>query len=156
MQSLLDATQPKGRRYYWKGEYLPRIEPALCEKVIEHAARVQSPYSSVILFQMEGALNQLDRDHSPVGNRDARYLLNIGGAWEKPEDDGVNMEWVRRAWSDMRQFSTGGCYINFLTEDEGTDRVRAALGTAIPRLAQIKSRWDPQNFFRSNRNIRPA
>jgi FAD/FMN-containing dehydrogenase len=42
MQALLDATQPKGRRYYWKSEYLPRVEPALCEKVIEHAARIRT------------------------------------------------------------------------------------------------------------------
>jgi FAD/FMN-containing dehydrogenase len=74
IQSLLDATQPKGRRYYWKSEYLSRIEPALCEKFIEHAAKIPSPHSAVILFQLEGALNRLKEDHSPVGNRDARYV----------------------------------------------------------------------------------
>ena len=156
MQSLLDATQPKGRRYYWKSEYLPRIESALCEKVIEHAAKIRSPHSAVILFQMEGALNRLSQDHSPAGNRDARYLLNITGAWERSEDDGANIEWARRAWNDMRRFSTGGTYVNFLTEDEGADRTEAALGGALQRLAQIKARWDPQNVFRTNRNIKPA
>jgi FAD binding domain/Berberine and berberine like len=157
MQSLLDATQPRGRRYYWKSEYLPRIEPALCEKVIEHAARIRSPHSAVVLFQMEGALNQLSQDHSPVGNRDARYLLNITGSWERPEDDGANIEWVRQTWNDLRRFSTGGTYINFLTEDDGAERVEAALGRpALQRLAQIKSRWDPENLFRTNRNIVPA
>ena len=55
MQSLLDATQPKGRRYYWKSEYLSHVEPELCEKVIEYAARIRSPHSAVILFQIEGA-----------------------------------------------------------------------------------------------------
>ena len=54
LQTLLDATSPKGRRYYWKSEYLPRIEPALCDKVIEHAAAIRSPHSAVILFQIEG------------------------------------------------------------------------------------------------------
>ena len=82
MQSLFDATQPKGRRYYWKSEYLPRIQPALCEKVIAHAARIRSPYSSVILFQIGGALNRMNEEHSPVGNRDAHYVLNIGSSWE--------------------------------------------------------------------------
>jgi FAD/FMN-containing dehydrogenase len=156
MQSLLDATQPKGRRYYWKSEYLPRVEPALCKQVVEHAARIPSPYSSVILFQMDGALNQLRDDHSPVGNRDARYLLNIAGAWENPEDDAKNIAWTRNAWNDMKRFSTGGTYLNFLTEDDAADRMQAALGTAIPRLAQVKSRWDPDNFFRANRNISPS
>jgi len=156
MQSLLDATQPKGRRYYWKSEYLPGIEPALCERVIEHAARIRSPHSAVILFQMEGALNQLGQDHSPAGNRDARFLLNITGAWERPDDDASNIDWVRQAWNDMRQFSTGGTYINFLTEDDGADRTEAALGGAVQRLAEIKARWDPHNVFRTNRNIVPV
>jgi len=156
MQSLLDATQPKGRRYYWKSEYLPRIEPALCEKVIEHAAKIRSPHSAVILFQLAGALNELGEDHSPAGNRDARYLLNIASAWERPDDDASNIAWTRQAWNDMKRFSTGGTYINFLTEDDGAERTEAALGGALQRLAQVKARWDPQNVFRTNRNITPA
>ena len=156
MQSLLDATQPKGRRYYWKSEYLPSVEPALCEKVIEHAARIPSPHSAVILFQVEGALNRLRQDHSPVGNRDARYLLNIASSWERPEDDEPNIEWTRQTWNDLKQFSTGGTYINFLNEDDGTTRTEAALGRALERLGQIKTRWDPHNVFRTNRNIQPV
>jgi FAD/FMN-containing dehydrogenase len=156
MQSLLDATQPKGRRYYWKSEYLPRIEPALCEKAIMHAGRIRSPHSAVILFQIEGALNQLADDHSPVGNRDAHYVLNIAGSWEKASDDEANIAWAREAWSDLRSFSTGGTYINFLTEEEGPERTQAALGRGLERLAEIKAKWDPDNVFRTNRNIKPA
>jgi len=156
MQALLDATQPKGRRYYWKSEYLPRIEPALCQKVIEHAAKIRSPHSAVILFQIGGALNRLDDGHSPVGNRDASYVLNVAGSWEKMDDDGANIEWAREAWNDMKSFSTGGTYINFLTEDEGPERIEAALGHGLARLAEVKARWDPQNVFCTNRNIKPA
>jgi FAD/FMN-containing dehydrogenase len=156
MQALLDATQPKGRRYYWKSEYLPRIEPALCEKAMEHAARIRSPHSAVILFQIGGALNRLDDGHSPAGNRDARYVLNLAGSWENMSDDRANIEWAREAWNDMKSFSTGGTYINFLTEDEGPERTRAALGKGLQRLAEVKARWDPQNVFRTNRNITPA
>jgi len=156
MQSLLDATQPKGRRYYWKSEYLPRIEPALCEKVIAHAARIRSPHSAVVLFQIEGALNQLDETHSPVGNRDAHYVLNVTGAWEQAADDAANIEWTRRAWTDMKAFSTGGNYINFLTDDESPERVEAALGKGRTRLATVKAAWDGQNMFRTNRNITPT
>jgi hypothetical protein len=156
LQSLLDGMQPKGRRYYWKSEYLSRIEPALCETVIEHAARIRSPHSAVILFQIEGALNRLKEEHSPVGNRNARYVLNIAGSWEQAGEDRANIEWAREAWDDMKAFSTGGTYINFLTEDEDPERIEAALGRGLPRLAEVKSRWDPQNLFRTNRNIKPA
>jgi FAD/FMN-containing dehydrogenase len=155
MQSLLDATQPKGRRYYWKSEYLPRVEPTLCNKIIEHAARIRSPYSAVILFQIEGALNRLSEDHSPVGNRDARYVLNLTGSWEQAGDDRANIEWAREAWNDMKSFSTGGTYVNFLTDDESQERIEAAIGKGLPRLAGIKAKWDPQNIFRMNRNIKP-
>jgi len=156
MQSLLDATQPKGRRYYWKSEYLPRIEPALCDKVITHAGRIRSPHSAVILFQLSGALNRLEADHSPVGNRDARYVLNVAGSWEQAADDEANIHWAREAWNDMRSFSTGGTYVNFLTADEAPERMEAALGRSLQRLAEIKARWDPSNVFRTNRNIAPA
>jgi FAD/FMN-containing dehydrogenase len=156
MQSLLDATQPKGRRYYWKSEYLSRVDRELCDKAIEHASRIPSPHSAVILWQMTGALNELADDHSAVGNRDARYLFNIAGAWEQAEDDDANIAWAREAWNDMKRFSTGGTYVNFLTQDESPERVEAALGTAVRRLAEIKARWDPDNVFRANRNIKPA
>ena len=156
MQTLLDATQPKGRRYYWKSEYLPRIEPALCEKAMEHAARIRSPHSAVILFQIGGALSDLEEAHSPVGNRDARYVLNIAGSWERAADDAANIAWARSAWTDMRSFSTGGTYINFLTADEGPERNAAAFGQGLKRLADVKAKWDPQNVFRTNRNIPPS
>jgi hypothetical protein len=156
LQSLLDATQPKGRRYYWKSEYLPRIEPALCDEAIANAAKIQSPHSAVILFPLDGALNRLDNDHSAAGNRDAHYLINITASWEKPEDDQVSIAWARDAWNDIRPFSTGGTYINFLTADEGFERTEAALGKSLHRLAEIKATWDPQNVFRTNRNIKPA
>lgn len=155
MQSLLDATQPKGRRYYWKSEYLSSIEPALCEKAIENAAKIRSPHSAVIFFQIGGALNGLEEEHSPVGNRDARYVLNIAGSWEGADDDKANIEWAREAWKDMKVFSTGGTYINFLTQDEGPERIEAALGKGLQRLAEVKARWDPDNVFRTNRNIKP-
>lgn len=155
MQALLDGTQPKGRRYYWKSEYLPRIESGLCEKFVEHASKIQSPHSAVIFFQIGGALNRIEEAHSPVGNRDARFVLNVAGSWEKAADDKVNIDWATRAWSDMKPYSTGGTYINFLTEDAGPERTEAALGKAIARLGEIKSKWDPQNVFRTNRNIKP-
>jgi Berberine and berberine like len=81
-------------------------------------------------------------------------VLNIASAWERAEDDGPNVEWARSTWRDMRRFSTGGTYINFLTEEEGDDRTRAAYGTNYDRLAEIKRAWDPSNLFRTNKNIK--
>jgi FAD/FMN-containing dehydrogenase len=154
-QSLLDATQPKGRRYYWKSEYLPSLGSEVLAKAVEHLGRVTSPHAGIILFPIGGALGRLPRDHSAVGNRDATFVLNIAASWETADRDAENIEWARAAWRDMRQFSTGGTYINFLTEEEGDDRVRAAYGENLERLIEVKTRWDPENVFRLNKNIAP-
>lgn len=156
IQTMLDVTQPSGRRYYWKSEYLPRAELALGEKLIQNAAKFPSPHSIMFLMHIGGALNSLAADHSPVGNRDARHVVDIMGAWEKADEDAANIAWVRAAWNDARPFSTGGTYLNFLSEDEGHERVEAALGQGLQRLGQIKAKWDPENVFRTNRNIQPA
>ena len=156
LQALLDATQPKGRRYYWKSEYLPGIEPDLLAKQQEHAARIGSPHSAVIVFQLGGAIASRPASHSAVGNRDAAAVLNIAASWEKPEDDVANVEWARSTWRDMQRFSTGGTYVNFLTEEETGARVAAAYGDNWKRLAEIKDAWDPDNVFRMNKNIPPS
>jgi FAD/FMN-containing dehydrogenase len=154
-QALLDATQPKGRRYYWKSEYLAALDPALFARAIEHASRLTSPHSAILLFPLDGATNELPESHSAVGNRDAAAVINIASAWEDPRDDAGNIEWARAAWRDLRGFSTGGTYVNFLTEDEGDERTRAAYRTNYARLAEIKMKWDPENVFRTNKNITP-
>jgi hypothetical protein len=155
-QSLLDATQPRGRRYYWKSEYLPRIEGDLLAKVMEHASRIASPHSAVIVFPLGGAVGSRPADHSAVGNRDAAAVLNIAASWEKEAEDAAHVEWARSTWRDMRRFSTGGTYVNFLTEEETADRVAAAYGENLGRLAEVKARWDRTNLFRVNKNIAPA
>ncbi|HEX7976458.1 MAG TPA: BBE domain-containing protein [Anaerolineales bacterium] len=155
LQSLLDPTQPKGRRYYWKSEYLPELAPEMLAKAVEHAARSPSPHSATVLFPVDGALNHFPVDYSPMGNWDAAMVLNIQASWENAADDQVNIEWTRSAWREMRRFSTGGTYINFLTQEEGEDRIAAAYGKNYGRLAAVKARWDPGNLFRINKNIVP-
>ena len=154
-QSLLDATQPDGRRYYWKSEYLPELTPELMAKLIEHGHRIRSPHSMAGVFQLDGALNRLPGAHSAVGNRDARYVLNFAASWDSEKDDDTHIEWARTSWRDTLEFSTGGTYINFLTAEENSERVRAAYGRNYDRLVEIKRRWDPLNLFRANKNVAP-
>jgi FAD/FMN-containing dehydrogenase len=154
-QSLLDATQPKGRRYYWKSEYLSRLQPELLASTIRHAEAIASLHSAILLFPLDGELNRLPDDHSAAGNRDCAWVFNIAASWEKAEDDNTNIEWARAAWRDMRGFSTGGTYVNFLTEEEGEERIQAAYGKNYQRLVEVKSKWDPDNLFCMNKNIPP-
>ncbi len=154
MQSLLDATQPKGRRYYWKSHYLADIDARMIDLAVAHAARIASPHSAILLFQIDGKLNEEPAGHSPAGNRDAAYVLNIAGSWESAADDAVSIAWARDCFEATRACSTGGTYVNFLTEDEGRERVAAAYSAAdLERLAALKHRYDPGNLFRHTKNV---
>ena len=154
-QSMLDATQPKGRRYYWKSEYLAGLQPELLATAMKHAGSIVSPHSAIILFALGGALGRRKEDHSAAGNRNAAFVLNITASWESAGDDARNIEWARAAWRDLRTFSTGGTYVNFLTEEEGGQRIQDAYGENYERLVDAKTKWDPGNLFRVNKNIAP-
>jgi FAD/FMN-containing dehydrogenase len=154
MQSILDATQPKGRRYYWKSHYLPAVDPKAIDALIDHAGRIGSPHSAILLFQLQGALNELPSEHSPAGNRDAAFVLNIAASWEKAAEDAANLRWARECFEATQTFSTGGTYVNFLTEEEGRERIEAAYGRpTLARLAALKEKVDPDNLFRHTKNI---
>ena len=155
-QSILDATQPKGRRYYWKSEYLAGLTPDLLKGCIKAGETLKSPHSAMILFPMGGAIGQHSNGHSAVGNRNANYVFNVTASWEKPEDDAANIEWARASWNELKRFSTGGTFINFLNDEETGDRIQAAYGSNYERLARVKAAWDPQNMFRSNKNVQPV
>jgi FAD/FMN-containing dehydrogenase len=154
MQALLDATQPKGRRYYWKSHYLAGIEPKAIDVAIEHAACMRSPHSAVIFFQLQGALSELPPEHSPAGNRDAAYVLNVAASWENAAEDEANVRWARDGFEATRDFATGGTYVNFLNAEEGGERIEAAYGRAtLERLAALKMKYDPENLFRHTKNV---
>ncbi len=92
--------------------------------------------------------------HSPAGNRDAAYVLNITGSWENAADDAANVAWARDCFEATRSCSTGGTYMNFLTEEEGRDRIEAAYGPATwTRLAALKRKYDPDNLFRHTKRV---
>ena len=120
-----------------------------------HGRRIVSPHSAILLFPLHGRLSDLPEDHSAVGNRKTATVFNIAGSWDDPSDDDANIGWARDAWEDMSRFSTGGTYVNFLTEEEGDSRIHDAYGDNYARLASIKQRYDPGNVFRTNKNILP-
>ncbi|UCE82190.1 MAG: FAD-binding oxidoreductase [Deltaproteobacteria bacterium] len=156
-QTLFDVAMAPGRHYYWKSHYLPEFPEAAGNVLMEHAAKITSPHSSILVFQLGGALARFGETDSPAGNRDAAYVLNVAASWEDPAHTEEQIAWSRGCWSDMQQFSTGGVNVNFMTGEEGGKRVLAAFGDAnYKRLVEIKNKYDPQNMFRLNQNIPPT
>jgi FAD/FMN-containing dehydrogenase len=155
-QSALDGTQPAGRYYYWKSDYLPGVSEAAQDVILEQTKEFPSAESGLIVFQLGGAAARME-DISAAAHRDAAYVLNVASSCIDPAKIDGCKQWARTAWSAMRPHSTGGAYVNFLTEDEGDDRTMEAYGKEkYDRLAALKAKYDPSNLFKVNRNIRPA
>jgi hypothetical protein len=155
-QRLFDPAFPHGRRYYWKSWKLPPLTDQMIAVIVEHAARITSPFSAVPIFALGGAVARVDEDASAYPNRAAAHDINIVAAWEADDPDPARHRgWVLRLWSAL-QPSACGVYVNFLS-DEPAGSVEAAYGKAkYRRLVLLKRRFDPDNFFRRNHNIPPS
>jgi FAD/FMN-containing dehydrogenase len=157
LQSMLDATEPKGNHYYWRTGFVSELTEELMSTWSELAADCPIPDAQMGVLHVGGALNEHDPDDGAVGNREARFVTGVIGAWEPgtPGAEGFP-QWVRDAWQRLRPFSTGASYINFQTADEGDQRIRDSYGANYDRLVELKRTYDPDNVFRSNRNIPTA
>jgi FAD/FMN-containing dehydrogenase len=156
VQSYLDTTEPKGMHYYWKTDYLAELSDDFLSELAAVFEECPIPNADLGVLHLGGALNERDEDDGAVGNRDARWVFGVKGKWA-PGDPNADAfrQWTRDAWTRLRPFSTGRTYINFQTADEDEDRVRDTYGVNYARLVGVKTTYDPENVFRSNRNVRP-
>ncbi len=154
-QSMLDADAPAGFQNYWKSTYIKDINEGAIEAMLTILPHVPSPRTMVHLQLLGGAVSRVPEDATAFAHRDSPIVMNIVSLWEDVSQNQRNIEWTRRLYEAMAPFSTGGVYVNFLGE-EGEDRVRAAYGPKhYERLAALKRKYDPTNFFRLNQNIKP-
>jgi hypothetical protein len=107
------------------------------------------------LYPIDGAAARVGADDTAWDYRDARYAQVIVGVDPDPARAGELRDWTVAYWEALHPYSMGGAYVNFMM-DEGADRVRASYRGHYDRLAEIKARYDPDNVFRVNQNIRPA
>jgi hypothetical protein len=154
IQSAADSVFPRGRRYYWKAQFLAELSEPAIEALLDGYANAPSVTSLLVLQHVGGAIAREPGHLTPYANRDALYDCFPVSIWDSPSDDEGNVGWARQCWDAMRPFSTGGVYANNLG-DEGADRVRSAYGENYPRLVALKKKYDPTNFFRLNQNICP-
>jgi FAD/FMN-containing dehydrogenase len=155
-QSIINAMEPKRLHRYWKAEYLAGVSSEFLKAFRDSALDVTSPLSQSLIFHLGGALNEREDDDGAVGNRDAAYIAGFNGTWPPGANSEPHVAWVRRAWENIRPFSTGGNYVNFQVAEDDIERTMAAYGDNYERLQQVKAKYDPGNLFRVNRNIPPA
>jgi FAD/FMN-containing dehydrogenase len=154
-QQAFDPLLTPGARNYWKSHNFIDLKDELLDKVIEYVGKLPSPECEIFFGAIGAATTRMAPDATAYAHRDARYVMNVHGRWREAADDQRCIAWARDYFKASAPFASGGVYVNFLTAEEG-DRVRAAYGPSFDRLAKIKRKYDPDNLFRTNWNIKPS
>ena len=151
-QSLMDEGFPKGRCNYWKSSLLRQLSDGAIETLVEGFKKVTSPYSSVLIEQLGGAVSRVRQDETAFCHRDSPYDCVIMPMWSDPSESEQHIRWADELWLAIQPFSSGGVYVNYLG-NEGKERVKAAYGVNYQRLAALKKKYDPTNLFCFNQNL---
>jgi FAD/FMN-containing dehydrogenase len=154
-QKAFDPLLTPGARNYWKSHDFGELSDGLLDALVDAAGRFPSPQCEIFVGQLGGQTTRPAADAMAYGNRQTQYIVNVHGRWADSADDAAGIMWARDFFDKAAPYSLGSVYVNFLTEEE-SDRVNAAYGTNFARLGAIKGRYDPQNLFCHNQNIRPA
>jgi FAD/FMN-containing dehydrogenase len=154
IQSAGDSVFPRGRRYYWKAQFLRELTDAAIDTFLAAYAAAPYPTALAVLQHVGGAIARIPTTGTAYGGREALYDCFPISIWENPADDAANIQWARDMWAAMQPFSNGAVYANNLGE-EGEDRVQAAYGPNYEKLVALKNKYDPTNLFHLNQNVRP-
>lgn len=156
-QQLLDEDYPDGELYYWKSIYLERFDDEVIATLAEHTKKRPSPASSIDVWFLGGAMARIPSSDTPFHKRDATIMIGIEANWSNPADSAANIAWARAVYDDLERFSDGSSYLNFPGFVENRDQLlQSAYGGNLPKLRDIKARYDPDNFFPGLLNIAPG
>jgi FAD/FMN-containing dehydrogenase len=155
LQGAFDALYPAGLQWYWRADFFNEITDAAIEVHRKFGAQLPTGHSTMHLYPIDGAASRVPEDATAFAYRDGGWAGVIVGVDPDPANAGTITDWAKSYWQELHPTSAGGAYVNFMM-DEGEDRVRAAYRGNYDRLAQVKERYDPDNVFHINQNIKPA
>jgi len=155
LQSMFDGIYPSGLQWYWKADFFRELSDAAIEKHLEHASLLPTWQSTMHLYPVNGKVNRISESDTAFSYRDVVWSEVIVGVDPEPVNFAKITDWARSYYDALHPFGAGGAYLNFMME-EGDERIRATYRRNYDRLAAIKAKYDPGNFFRVNQNIRPA
>lgn len=155
MQSMFDDLFSAGNQWYWKGDFFKELTDEVIDIHIHHAAKIPNFFSGMHLYPINGAAARIGKHETPWNYRDATWAMVIAGVDPDPANKAIITNFARDYWKALHPYSAGGSYVNFMME-EGDDRIKSTYGENYEKLAQIKGKYDPDNLFRVNQNIKPA
>jgi FAD/FMN-containing dehydrogenase len=154
LQRLFDPLLPPGLQWYWKGHFVKEVPDGSIREHLKFASRLPSDLSLMHLYPIDGAASRVGRGETAFSYRDARWSMVIAGIDPDPKGADRITAWTREYWSALQPYSESGAYVNFMME-EGEDRIRSTYRENHDRLVVAKRKYDPDNLFRVNQNIKP-
>jgi FAD/FMN-containing dehydrogenase len=154
-QTAFDPLLTPGAYNYWKSHNFVELNDGLLDTLASHAARLPTAECEIFIGQLGGATSRVAVDATAYPHRAANFVMNVHTRWRDRADEQRSIDWARKLFTETAPHATGGVYVNFMPEDE-TDRVSSAYGTNYARLAALKAKYDPDNLFRLNQNVRPS
>ena len=155
LQGMFDGLLPTGLQWYWKGDFVNELSDEAIALHIEHGSQLPTMQSTMHLYPINGAAHRVGQNDTPFSYRRSTWSAVIVGVDPNPANNDRITNWARSYWEALHPYSAGGAYINFMMDGEGQDRIRATYQDNFERLVQLKTKYDPENFFRFNQNIRP-
>jgi len=155
LNTLFDPLLPPGLLSYWKADFIDSLSDDVLRVASDFGSRVPSIQTANHFYPIDGAVHRVAPEATAFAYRNAAYSPAIAGIWDDPRDTEANISWVRNYWEALHPFSSGGGYINFMDADDSS-RTSDNYGENWNRLRQVKAKWDPDNVFHVNQNIRPA
>ena len=156
LQSMFDALYVPGLQWYWKADFVHELSDEAITQHVMHGSRMPTMFSTMHMYPIDGAASRVKANATPWAYRDAKWAEVIVGVDPDPANKDKITNWAKDYWSALHPYSAPGAYVNFMMDTEGDERVKASYGKNYARLAKIKKRYDPTNFFRVNQNIRPG
>jgi len=154
IQTLFDGLMPPGLQWYWRADFFNELGPEVGEINRDFGKAIPTPLSQMHLYPITGAAARVSNTDTPWAYRDAKYAGVIVGVDPDPAKAGKITKWTKDFYNALHPYSSGGAYSNFMM-DEGQERVMASFRHNYDRLVTIKRKYDPNNFFRVNQNIKP-
>jgi len=153
LQTMFDPLYPPGLQWYWKADFVKRLDKEAIAIHAKYGAALPTSLSSMHLYPINGEAARVPKSATAWNYRDSNYACVIVGVDADPANKELITNWAKEYWKELHPYSEGGAYVNFMME-EGDDRVKASYSDNYERLSAIKAKYDPQNLFCVNQNIK--